>query len=103
MAGNNQAYNVCIRVPAGIKEAVDKDVAESLEFNSASQWYMTAIREYLEKRKKDRLGGGALTSLSKNKKNCQGFAPGLNRLLFLDRSIEVDQVVSGTSLPGPIG
>lgn len=71
MAGMNQAYNVCIRVPAGLKEAVDKDVKETREFNSASQWYLAAIREFLEtreKRAKDRLGGGGLINLSKNAK-----------------------------------
>ncbi len=61
MAGMNQACNVCIRVPVGLKEAVDKDVKETKEFNSASQWYVAAIREFLEvreKRAKERLGGG---------------------------------------------
>lgn len=72
----NQAYNVCIRVPAGLKEAVDKDVKETREFNSASQWYLAAIREFLEsreKRAKDRSGGGGLTNLSKTKKIARVF------------------------------
>jgi len=76
MAGMNQAYNVCIRVPAGLKEAVDKDVKETREFNSASQWYLAAIREFLEsreKRAKDRSGGGGLTNLSKTKKIARVF------------------------------
>jgi len=76
MAGMNQAYNVCIRVPAGLKEAVDKDVKETREFNSASQWYIAAIREFLEtreKRAKERLGGGGLINLSKTKKIARVF------------------------------
>ena len=59
---NIKSCTVCIRVPAGAKERIDKDIIESGEFASASQWYMAAIREYLEKREKiakDRLGGGA--------------------------------------------
>ncbi len=78
MAGTNQkAYNVCIRVPVGIKEKIDKDIMESGEFSSASQWYLAAVREYLEKResvrmKKEGLGGGGLTNLKAIAKNNWG-------------------------------
>ena len=85
MAGMNQAYNVCIRVPAGLKEAVDKDVKETREFNSASQWYIAAIREFLEsreKRAKDRSGGGGLINLSKTKK-LPGSFPGIKSFQIL--------------------
>ena len=57
---NLKSATVCIRVPEKMKERIDQDIVESGEFSSASQWYLAAVREYLEKReaKKDRLGGG---------------------------------------------
>ena len=58
---------VCIRVPPGLRNAVDEDVAMSGEFNSPSQWYLAAIRAYLEIRKKEHPGGGGLTSLKTSK------------------------------------
>lgn len=54
----SEPKNVCIRLPPGLKKAVDEDVAETGDFNSASQWYLAAVRAYLEVRKKERTGGG---------------------------------------------
>ena len=52
--------NVCIRVPPGLRNAVDEDVAMSGDFNSPSQWYLAAIRCFLEVRQnnKEPPGGG---------------------------------------------
>ena len=73
---NLEPKNVCIRMPPGLKKAVEDDVAETGDFNSASQWYLAAIRAYLEVRKKERTGGGGgLTSLSKNNKKIARVLP----------------------------
>ena len=65
MVGTNiKSPTVCIRIPQGIKDRIDKDIIESGDFSSASQWYLAAVREYLEKREritKDRLGGGGVS------------------------------------------
>lgn len=74
MAETNQtAITVTIRLPYKLKEKIDRDVTESGEYTSAAQWYLQAIREYLEKREiqnKDGLGGGGgqakLIPLSQN-------------------------------------
>lgn len=71
----SEPKNVCIRLPPGLKKAVDEDVAETGDFNSASQWYIAAVRAYLEIRKKERTGGGGLTSLSKNNKKTARVLP----------------------------
>ena len=58
---NTKSYSVCIRVPMGLKERIDQDIVESGDYASASQWYLAAVRDYVEKRekiRKDRLGGG---------------------------------------------
>ena len=79
---NTKSYSVCIRVPMGLKERIDQDIVESGDYASASQWYLAAVRDYVEKRekiRKDRLGGGALITVENNSKKIMGiFNPQLN-------------------------
>ena len=69
---NQKSVPICIRVPIGVKERIDKDILETKEFSSASQWYLAALREFLYKResiRKDGSGGGGLTVLKTTKKS----------------------------------
>ena len=79
---NTKSYSVCIRVPMGLKERIDQDIVESGDYASASQWYLAAVRDYVEKRekiRKDRLGGGGLITVENNSKKIMGiFNPQLN-------------------------
>ena len=45
-----------LRLPYGLMESIKKDVEETGDFTSISQWLNSACREYLAKRKRDNAG-----------------------------------------------
>lgn len=51
---------VGVRLPSEIIKIIDMDIQEG-EYISRSDWVRCACREFYEKRKRERLGGGALT------------------------------------------
>lgn len=48
---------VGVRLPGGIIDFIDMDVASG-DFLNRSEWVRVACREFYEKRKQDRQGGG---------------------------------------------
>lgn len=51
---------VGVRLPSEIIKIIDMDIQEG-EYISRSDWVRCACREFYEKRKRERAGGGALT------------------------------------------
>jgi len=45
-----------VRLPYGLMESIKKDIADTGDFTSVSQWLNSACREYLAKRKRDNAG-----------------------------------------------
>ena len=56
--GNNGGV-AGVKLPANILEFMDKEI-ENGQFMSRSDWIRSACREYYEKRKRERVGGGGL-------------------------------------------
>ena len=59
---------VGVRIPVGIVRLIDKDIQDSEEFVTRTDWLMTAIRFYLHHREdvgaiqRDSVGGGGQTN-----------------------------------------
>lgn len=59
---------VGVRIPVGIVRLIDKDIQDSEEFVTRTDWLMTAIRFYLHHREdvgaiqRDSIGGGGQTN-----------------------------------------
>ena len=58
MSNDKKTMNYTFRIPAGLIDAIDKDVEESDMYLNRTQWIIAAIREYLRVRTQDRVGGG---------------------------------------------
>lgn len=48
-------------IPQSILDWINKEIEDG-EFTGVSEWVRVACREFYEKRKRDRAGGGALTN-----------------------------------------
>lgn len=59
---------VGVRIPVGIVRLIDKDIQDSEEFVTRTDWLVTAIRFYLHHREdvgaiqRDSIGGGGQTN-----------------------------------------
>lgn len=85
----NRTSHVGLRCPDGLLEMIDKDVEESNEFTSRSDWIVCAIREYLRVRK---ISGGGGNQIIRERSLFQ-FTKGFNTCLPITY-IEVFQMTT---------